>query len=789
MGGTGGNASVQRKMHEMRGAGALGRVGPCVRRWLAASAVGIGLVGCSLHNPSEEAKPLDPRGQSVTDQVRAIDLSPKGPLPVQDGVVAGAHGSSGAIYLGDTTSTPIKTTADVGGAGNDQGYDLNFENAPVATVAKVILGDILGAGYAIDPRVQGTVTLSSGRPIGKADALFVLEGALRMSNVALIHDREGYRLVPAADATSSGFVDTAGATQPGYGLSAVPLHYVSAQAILKLLDGFGVKPNAVRVDNARNIVLVQGSGVDRRAAVDTILSFDADWMRGESVGVFPIQNSAPDAIIPELEKAMDAGDGGLAQHVVKFQAVPRLNAVLVVSRKAEYLRSAAALIRRLDDASTFGINLRVYRLRYGNARQVAAVLSDILIGHPSGGLDTEQNQIAPGAGTSVTTSGGPLAALSALPQTTTAVAQIGGATGGAVAAAQPGLAGGAIQGAGQAGAPGQSGATGQGGAFGGAANAPTLANIRITADTVNNSVLVYANQEAQRVVEQTIRQIDRPLLQVAIDATIAEVTLNDVLNYGVQYFLQTNALGFPLGILSSTAPPGLTAIGAAPLAPTTPGFNLVLGPRGAPNIIINALHNVTDVRVLSNPSLVVLDNQPATLQVGAQVPISTGSATVLTANNTIVNTISYQNTGVILQVVPRISANGNVVLNVSQVVSNVQPGTATTNLTPTFNNRAVKSSISVASGQTVLLAGLISDETDRTRQGIPVLDKLPGIGDLFSQQNGTKIRTELIIFIRPTVIRDPVDAHFVAEELRSKLNGEQVGGNFPGLHNVPVLHP
>ena len=190
----------------------------------------------------------------------------------------------------------------------------------------------------------------------------------------------------------------------------------------------------------------------------------------------------------------------------------------------------------------------------------------------------------------------------------------------------------------------------------------------------------------------------------------------------------------------------------------------MLGPPGAPNIIINALHNVTDVRVLSNPSLVVLDNQPATLQVGAQVPISTGSATVLTANNTIVNTISYQNTGVILQVVPRISANGNVVLNVSQVVSNVQPGTATTNLTPTFNNRAVKSSISVASGQTVLLAGLISDETDRTRQGIPVLDKLPGIGDLFSQQNGTKIRTELIIFIRPTVIRDPVDAHFVAEE-------------------------
>jgi general secretion pathway protein D len=154
----------------------------------------------------------------------------------------------------------------------------------------------------------------------------------------------------------------------------------------------------------------------------------------------------------------------------------------------------------------------------------------------------------------------------------------------------------------------------------------------------------------------------------------------------------------------------------------------------------------------------------------------------------VVNTIDYRNTGVILQVVPRISANGNVVLSVDQETSRVAPGSATT-LTPTISNRQVKSSISVASGQTVLLAGLISDETDRTRQGIPVLDKLPGIGDLFSQQTGTKIRTELIIFIRPTVIRDPVDAHFVAEALRSKLNGEQVGGNFPGIHNGPVLHP
>jgi general secretion pathway protein D len=281
---------------------------------------------------------------------------------------------------------------------------------------------------------------------------------------------------------------------------------------------------------------------------------------------------------------------------------------------------------------------------------------------------------------------------------------------------------------------------------------------------------------------------------------VAEVTLNDTLSYGVQYYLAGTQLGgsnspstaaASNGIGATTANTGSlfsTAGSSAVLSAVAPGLNLVLGPANMPNLILSALHNVTDVKVLSNPSLVVLDNQAATLQVGDQVPISTGTATVLTANNTVVSTIDYRNTGIILRVVPRVSANGNVIIDIEQESSSVAPGSSSS-LTPTISDRRVKSSVSVASGQTVLLAGLISDEVDRTRQGIPVLDKIPGIGDLFSQQSGTKVRTELIIFIRPTIIRDAVDAHMVAEELRSKLNGDLVGGNFPGLHNGPVLHP
>ncbi|HTC03956.1 MAG TPA: type II secretion system secretin GspD [Xanthobacteraceae bacterium] len=754
----------------------LRRVCPGGIRWLVLAAAGVVLAACLLHDPSDEAKPNDVRAQSVTDQVRAVDLSPKTPFPTNDGGIGNPPPSAAAVYLGDTTA-PVRAATDAGADAGSDGYDLNFENAPVTTVAKVILGDILGTGYTIDPRVQGTITLSSGRAVSRADVLFVLENALRMSNVTMVRDRGGYRLIPAADATGSGFVDTDETTRAGYGVSVVPLRYVSAQAMLKLLDGFGVKPNAVRVDNTRNLVIIQGTGPERRSAVETILSFDGDWMRGQSVGVFPIHNSTPEPIITEIEKIMDTGEGGLSQNLIKFQPVSRLNAILVVSRKPEYLKTVATWIKRLDESDTSGVNLKVYRLRYGSAKQVAALLNEILVGRGSGGLDNAQSQVAPGAGLSVASSGGPLAALSAQPPTP--LGQAGGAGGtGAAAAARP--AGGA---AGTAGND-QSAAGGGGSAFGARSGDAAQANIRITPDVTNNSILVYASQETQHIVEQTLRQIDRPLMQVAIDATVAEVTLNDALTYGVQYFLNSRNPGSQNAVsVTSTI-----AAAAGPLGGVFPGLNFVLGPASMPNVVLDALHSVTDVKVLSNPSLVVLDNQAATLQVGDQVPISTGTATVLTANNTVVSTIDYRNTGIILRVVPRISANGNVIIDVEQESSSVAPG-STGSLTPTISDRRVKSSISVASGQTVLLAGLISDETDRTRQGIPVLDKIPGIGDLFSQQGSTKIRTELIIFIRPTVIRDAVDAHMVAEELRSKLNGDQVGGNFPGLHNGPVLRP
>ncbi len=294
--------------------------------------------------------------------------------------------------------------------------------------------------------------------------------------------------------------------------------------------------------------------------------------------------------------------------------------------------------------------------------------------------------------------------------------------------------------------------------------------------------MIYADQENYRIIEGTLQQVDRPQLQVSIDATVAEVTLNDNLSYGVQAFLTSKNIGLKADqgsalYSTATSAPAASSVGAAAgtvanafINRALPGFNFLIGSDSQPSAILDALHTMTEVKVLSNPSLVVIDNQVATLQVGDQVPVSTGSATVLTTSNTVVNTIDYRNTGIILRVAPRVNVNGNVRLDIEQEISNVSPATANS-LTPTVSQRKVKSSVSVASGQTVLLAGLISETQQGNRSGVPLLDQIPGLGDAFSHSGHGTTRTELIIFIRPQIVRDGTDAHFVAEELRSKLRG------------------
>ncbi len=744
------------------------------------------LIAAALLSACNQFLPLAPANDQNTepgvfDRVRSLDLLPRFPSEQQSsGQTAGRP--KPAVYGG--ADMPAIAPPEGQPTPSGDGYELNFENTPVTTVAKVVLGDIMGIGYSIDPRIQGTVSLSSGRPVPKSDMIFVLENALRLSGVALIREAVGYRLVPLGDAVGAGNLDQAAArAEPGYGVSVVPLQHVSAATLLKLLDSFATRPGIVRADTSRNLLLIQGSGPERRAAIETALSFDVDWMRGQSVGIFPVQNSNPEPVIAELEKIMDTGEGGLSHNVVKFLPIGRMNAILVVTRKPEFLRTAGDWISRLDNADTTRTGVHVYHVKFGEARQLARVLNDIFVGSSgSSGLDQAANQIAPGSGLSTTTSGERTGFGANQQQASSGFGASGGGGFGSRSGGGGGSEGRGGFGATQSTLGADQNAADARGIGAGPGGPPALPGVRITADVVHNALLIYASQENYRIIERTLVQVDRQQLQVAIDATIAEVTLNDNLSYGVQAFLQTSG-----GSVSNipASPPGQPSVNAAGLVGAAlnrafPGFNLLLGPEFAPNLIIDALHAVTDVEILSNPSLVVIDNQVATLNVGNDVPITTASGSVLNSatatSNTVVNTIDYRQTGIILRVAPRVNANGNVRLDIEQEISQVVAGSATAagttaNTTPTISVRKVKSSIAVAAGQTVLLAGLIQESRQSNRSGIPVLDQIPKLGDLFSDQNRAIARTELIIFIRPQIIRDSVDAHFVAEELRTKLKG------------------
>ncbi len=736
----------------------------------------------------------------VVAQVREVDLGahfPQRARPI--GSIATAQPPA-QVYYGDGTTAFANSAPKSGdrnvdsdepattgalppaadGNADEKGYEMNFENTPVATVAKVILGDILHVGYTIDPHVQATVTLASGRPVPRNDVLYVLENALRVSNVALVHEGQTYRLVPAPDAAGTGAIDTTQAVEPGYGITAVPLQFVSAATLTKLLDNFAAKPGMIRADQSRNMIIIQGNATDRQEVVAAVQDFDADWMRGQSVGIFPVANSTPEPVIAELQKIIDAGEGGLNQDLVKLQAIGRENAILAVTRKPNLLKRIGIWVGRLDKAGTAGTSVRVYRMRYGDAREVAKLLNNIFLNSSDSGLESPTNQLVPGGGTITSSSGQPNLAgspptggiqqngISGLSSSPSASTPSGMQQPTAQLASNSGIMGSF---AGRFGAS-RTAASSEGSEPSGSEGRALLPGVRITSDAINNAVLVYSNQENYGIIERTLEQLDRPQLQVAIEATIAEVQLNDTLQYGVQFFLQSQNLGLKPNAGSVGNNPIVGATTAA-LSQIVPGLNFLIGSQLNPQAILDALHSVTAVKVLSTPSIVVVDNQPATLVVGDEIPITTQTAiTVQTPGAPIVNNIDYRSTGVILNVIPRINANGNVLLNIDQEISNVADNANANTLTPTVSQRVVRSSIAVASGQTVLLAGLMGETQNSTGNGIPLLDQIPGLGILFSQNQKSIERDELIVFIRPQIIRNGVDAQRIARELRRKIYGE-----------------
>ena len=711
------------------------------------------MLGSTTESPIDHLSfNLGSRTSAPSGDYGSLTGKPKSEAQVFAGVTP-AVASAAAVAKDGTRVQLADASNQLVPAGNGS-YELNFENADVAAVAKAILGDILKANYLVDKRVSGQITLTSSQPVPRARLVPLLESSLSSIGAAIIKDQDLYRVVPSADPGGIGNVDYRG-TGEGFGTSVITAKFVPAANLGHLLEGFGSRAGSVRVDPATNLVIVQGTASERRAAMEAASTVDVDWLRSKSVAILPVANSAPETIIGEINHILDTGEGGLSQNSVQLEPMSRLNAVLAVSRRADGIDFVRKWVSRLDRTDPSAAGVKVYRLQYAQAKTVAKALNDLFGGGSSSDGPSETDSLEPSnMGPSQTTS--PASAPSS-GQSAASAASSAGASGGAQAPF------GALKAAfvAEGGKKGsEEDAAANGGSHLGAGPRSSSPKVRVTADPTTNSLFINASASDYRLVERAVRQMDRPPVQVDIEATIAEVTLTKDLQYGVQFFVHNKSASL-----------GLSGASGVPLqTPSMSGLNLLVGAASNPKLLLDALQSFTTVKILSSPSLVVLDRQPAVLQVGDQVPILTRTAQSVDTSATapVVNTVDYKDTGIILNGLPRVNANGVVTLDVEQQISAVT-STDPASLTPTISQRRVRSSVAVTNGQTVMLAGLISDKQSSTRSGLPGLSSIKFLNDILTSHDNALNRTEIIIFIRPQIISTAADAQQVTEEFHDRL--------------------
>ena len=289
----------------------------------------------------------------------------------------------------------------------------------------------------------------------------------------------------------------------------------------------------------------------------------------------------------------------------------------------------------------------------------------------------------------------------------------------------------------------------------------TTLHPNFNSDHASNSILIWATGREYELISEVLTKVDISPLQVLIEGTVLEVTLQDNLRYGLKYLIES-------GNFRSL----FTQSNAAIASSILPGFGVTFGGQNTTKLVIDALSEITDVRVVSSPQLLVMDGGTARLHVGDQVPIITRtSSSTATDDNRITNEIEYRDTGVTLDITPKVKSSGTVTLNISQTVSDVVRTSSSEINSPTIQQRQVTSTASLQSGTTALLAGLIREVATDIKSGIPLLHKLPVLGHFFGTTGEQKQRTELVVLISPKVIKSRDESEKVTEDILQKYKG------------------
>jgi len=758
---------------------------------IGAIALTVWLVGCSSMPQPRDDYALQ------REAVAGTEKPAPAPLPLNNNVEAAEQASpqpqinsgTGEFIRPQALATPRPA------AHGEGAVTFNFENQPVQAVVKAILGDFLKKNYTIVPGVQGNISFSTSEPIDASQALPVLETLLSWTGNALVRQGNSYVVMPAKNAVAGSVSPSLGAVAPQGGMQArlFPLHYISAAQMQKLIKPFARPDSILLADPARNVLVLAGSPQELDNYARTIRTFDVDWLKGMSVGVFSLERANVTELMPKLDAIFGKqGDSPLAG-MLRFIPIERTNALVVISTQPDYLQEVGDWIARIDRGGGNEPQLYVYDVRNIKASDLARYLAQIYTNASANG--SSGGEVGPGL-TSGTLGNADNVNGAAMGSTAGSFGNSGGIAGGSGSFkggndASMGNSGGlsGINGNDNGGMNGQGNGFGGSGGFGndnGLANASSSANdqqysssdgsIKISSVDANNQLLVRARPSQWAEIEGAIKRLDNVPLQVQIETRILEVQLTGAFQFGVQWYLE--------GLVGGTA-------NSSGVTPGQPGNRQqwALGKGGVTynpggdsffysflnnnlQVALHAQETNGNVKTLSAPSLVVMNNQVAHIQAGDEIPVNqtfftTGLGTNSDNNPTTVGQVQYISTGVILDVQPRINPGGLVYLNIKQQVS--VPGTKDTNGNYTIQQREIATQVGVQSGQTVLLGGLIRQDEGNTDTGIPGLNRIPLIGRLFGSTDRHRNRSELIVLITPRVIGSSDDAKRITDEYQAKF--------------------
>jgi len=660
----------------------------------------------------------------------------------------------------------------------------NFENQPVESVVKAILGDLLHENYSIVPGVQGNVSFSTSQPVTAEQALPILETLLSWTGNALVRSGDRYVVLPSKDAVAGNLVPSIGASAPPGGLQArlFPLHFISATEMQKLIKPFARPDATLLADPTRNVLVMAGTPSELENYQRTIATFDVDWLRGMSVGVFSLQRAEVKDLTPTLDKLFgDKGNTPMAG-LLRFIPIERTNSLVVISPQPAYLEEVKSWIDRIDRGGGNEPQLYVYDARNVQAADLAKYLSDIYGGGSGGNAGSGDRGGRVGPGLTSGTLGGDNdlgnRGGSGLGSTTGAFGNSSSNsqgllnttnnTNGGLGSNSYGSNNGSSFGGG--GGFAGSGFNDDDNTSGNRNSGPVTTDdgVRITSVDANNQLMVRCRPSQWNEIEQAIKRLDAVPLQVQIETRILEVALTGSFEFGVQWYLE-GLVGGTNGTVGQPGNKQQWALGD--------GGNVFQQGKDAffysfvnnnLAVALRAIEKSGNTKTLSAPSLVVLNNQKAHIQVGDQIPITQTFVNTNANSDNTIGQVEYKDTGVILNVRPRVNPGGLVYLNINQVVS--APGlrdTATGNFP--IQQREVATQVAVQSGQTVLLGGLIKQQEGVADTGIPGLNRLPVVGRLFGSTARNRDRTELIVLITPRVISNGEEAKQVTDEYQRKF--------------------